>query len=124
MGLALGEEDTGVVRAVEVVRYEGAAAAAAVIAARARRHGADAVVIGLPLDVDGRRTPACRRSEALAAAVAEEGLAVELQAEYLSSDEARRRARSAGLAPGAAVDHLAAAVILEDFLAARRRKGG
>jgi RNase H-fold protein (predicted Holliday junction resolvase) len=73
-------------------------------------------VVGLPTTADGAETPACRRSHALADALRERGLEVELQPEHLSSNEARRRARDAGLDRAQAVDHLAAAVILEDFL--------
>jgi RNase H-fold protein (predicted Holliday junction resolvase) len=74
------------------------------------------VVIGLPTRADGTETPACRRSHAVAAAVAELGLEVRLQPEYLSTDEARRRARAAGLPGDRPVDDLAAQVIVEDHL--------
>lgn len=125
MGLAVGDDSSGVARALEVVAYRGTESAAALIVAQAERLGAAVVVIGLPLDADGAHTPACRRSEVLAAAVAARGLAVELQGEYLTSDEARRRARAAGLPATTAVDHLAAQVILEDFFTARasQRRG-
>jgi RNase H-fold protein (predicted Holliday junction resolvase) len=53
--------------------------------------------------------------------VAEHGLEVVLQPELLSTREARRRAREAGLPPDRPVDHVAAQIILEDHLAARRR---
>lgn len=117
MGLALGDDTTGIASPLEVVAYPGVARAAALIVERCRRHGADAVVIGLPTNADGDTTPACRRSEALAEAVAALGLTVELQGEYLSSREARQRAREAGLGRDRPVDDIAAQVLLEEFLA-------
>ena len=82
------------------------------------------VVVGLPTDVDGRDTPACRRSRALACAVEELGIEVELQPEVLTTDEARRRARTVGRRREAPVDDLAAQVMLEEFLSATGRRRG
>ncbi len=116
LGLAVGDAATGVASPLEVIPYRGVKAAAAAIAGAARRLGARAVVIGLPTAADGSRTPACRRSEALAEAVRVLGLPVHLQPEHLTTREARARAREAGLGPGEAVDHLAAQILLEEFL--------
>jgi len=119
IGLAVGDDETGVVSPLTVLRSGGARRASGEIAATARRVGAERVVVGLPTTVDGEHTPACRRSEVLAEALRALGLEVELQPEHLSTREARRRAREAGLPASAAVDHLAAQVILEDYLAGR-----
>jgi len=116
MGLALGESATGVVTPLEVVDYHGAASAAAVLSDRVKRHTADRVVIGLPLSVDGQETPACARSWALGREVEALGIAVAYQGEFLSTNEARQRARDAGLKAGQPVDHLAAQVMLEEYL--------
>jgi putative Holliday junction resolvase len=123
VGLALGDDATGVATPLEVVPYRGVEAAAETLAAAARRHGAERVVIGLPTRAAGSETPACRRSHAVAAALAGRGLEVRLQAEHLSTDEARRRAREAGLPSDRAIDHLAAQVILEEHLAGGGRRG-
>jgi putative Holliday junction resolvase len=120
LGLAVGDDRTGIVTPLAVVAYRGVAAAAETIEAEARRHDADCIVVGLPTRADGSETPACRRSRALAEALSSAGLAVELQPEYLSSNEARRRAREAGLPSGRPVDHLAAQILLEENLAGRR----
>jgi len=48
---------------------------------------------------------------------------VALQPEFLSTREARQRAREAGLPPDRPVDHLAAQVILEEHLAGKRGLG-
>ncbi len=122
LGLAVGDDATGVATPLEVVPYRGVQAAAEMLVAAARRHGAERVVIGLPTRADGTETPACRRSHAVAAAVAELGLEVRLQPEYLSTDEARRRARAAGLPGDRPVDHLAAQVIVEDHLQSNGRR--
>ena len=119
MGLAVGDDGTGLVTPLEVVSYDGRTAAAALIAETARRQRADLVVIGVPTLADGSVGPAARRSHALAEAVGELGLEVVLQGEYLTTDEAKRRARSAGRGRRAPVDDIAAQVILEEFLARR-----
>jgi putative transcription antitermination factor YqgF len=127
MGLAVGNDRTGTASPLEVVPYGGAPAAARHIAETAERLGAGRIVLGLPTLADGSVGPAARRSERLAEELAELGLDVVLQGEYLSTDEARRRARAAGRPPRQAVDDLAAQVILEEYLAGlegRRREAG
>ncbi len=119
MGLALGERESRVVTPLAVLPYRGARDAARVVAEEVERLRAEAVVVGLPTSADGDRTPACARSEKLARELEKLGLTVHLQPEHLTTDEARRRARAAGLAPGSPVDHLAAQVILEEFLGSR-----
>ena len=119
MGLAVGDDETGVVTPLEIEPYENARAAASRLVETASEHGADVVVIGLPTTPDGNRTGACARSEKLAREVERLGLPVHLQPEFLTSDEARRRARERGLPAGEPVDHLAAQVILEEFLSGR-----
>ncbi len=123
MGLAVGDDLTGIASPLRVVLYPGAEAAAVALAAIADEVGAGVVVIGLPLAVDGSRTPACARSEALARSLTGHGLEVVLQGEHLTSNEAHRRARDIGLPRGRPVDHLAAQVVLEEFLAARAADG-
>ena len=118
-GLALGDDITGVVTALSIVPYVGAEGAARTIVEVARTHNAERVVMGLPTSADGSETPACRRSHAIADAITGLGLEVSMQPEYLSTDEARRRARHAGMGPREPVDHIAAQVLLEDFLMGR-----
>lgn len=116
MGLAVADGATGVASPLAVVAYDGVAAAARVIAAAALDNRAVLVVIGLPSSADGSESPAARRSRRLAEALGDLGLEVALQSEYLSTVEARARARDAGRRPGRPVDDLAAQVILEEFL--------
>jgi putative Holliday junction resolvase len=117
VGLAVGDDHTGFVSPLEVVASGGTAAVAELIIDTAARVGAGRVVIGVPTLADGSSGPAARRSELLAAAVRRLGLEVALQSEYLTTNEARRRARSAGRPVDRPVDDLAAQIILEDYLA-------
>lgn len=116
MGLAVADRATGVASPLAVVAYGGVAAAAGLIAEVASDNRAELVVIGLPSSADGSESPAARRSRRLAEALGDLGLEVALQSEYLSTVEARARARDAGRRPGRPVDDLAAVVILEEYL--------
>lgn len=117
LGLAVGDDCTGIASALAVVPYRGCAEAADLVVRKASVTGAGCVVVGLPTLEGGEETPACRRSHAIAEAIAARGVPVVLQREFLTTDEARRRARSVGLPAGSPVDHLAAQVLLEEFLA-------
>jgi putative Holliday junction resolvase len=116
LGLAVGDDTTGIVSPLEVLAYKGVESAAELISERARHLDVQCIVIGNPTDVNGETTPACRRSQALADALAARGLTVALQSELLTTNEARRRASEAGLPKGRPVDHIAAQVMLEEYL--------
>ncbi|NOZ79690.1 MAG: Holliday junction resolvase RuvX [Acidobacteria bacterium] len=119
MGFAWADDETGVVVPGGIVDYRGVRRAAEVICRMVREHGAGVVVLGLPADADGNPTPACQRTYRLAEALTQRGCRVELQSEYLTTNEARRRGREAGLGRGARIDHLAAQIILEEYLSER-----
>jgi putative transcription antitermination factor YqgF len=116
MGLAIGDDRTGVVSPLDVVAYAGVAAAAHLLAETAARLGADHVVLGLPTLADGSTGSASRRSLQLADELRALEVSVVLQGEFLTTDEARRRARAAGRPSNQPVDDLAAQVLLEEFL--------
>ena len=119
MGLAIGDDTTGVTSPLEIVRYAGVDRAAQQIASLASKVGAARVVLGLPTLEDGSRGPASRRTDRLAEALEALGVEVALQSEFLSTNEARRRARAAGRPPRQPVDDIAAQVLLEEHLATR-----
>jgi len=123
MGLAVGDDCTGVVSPLEVVAYDGLAAAAQLIFETMARLGADRVVLGLPTLADGSRGPASRRSLQLADELRNRNVSVALQGEFLTTDEARRRARATGRPSDQPVDDLAAQVLLEEFLDALTAPG-
>jgi putative Holliday junction resolvase len=119
MGLAVGDDITGVASPLEIVPYVGVDRAAQQIANLASKIGAARVVLGLPTLKDGSRGPASRRTDRLAEALEALGVKVALQSEFLSTDEARRRARAAGRPSRQPVDDIAAQVLLEEYLASR-----
>lgn len=122
VGLALADQDTGVVSPLCVITYEGCSRTSITIREIAEKNRAATIVVGLPTDSEGNETAACRRSHALADALREQSLQVELEPEHLSTNEARRRARTLGRARTQPVDDLAAQVVLEDFLWRKQRE--
>ena len=93
--------------------------------------GASCVVIGLPLSLDGRPRRAAQRTQqdadALAAAWAPAGIAVETFDERFTTVSAERSLREAGRkgrARRARVDAAAAAVMLQAWLDGRRARAG
>jgi putative Holliday junction resolvase len=124
IGLALGNDHTGIVSPLEVIPYEGVDKAAHAIALTAERRGAERIVLGLPVLADGSTGPAARRTEMLATKLRSLGCVVALQGEFLSTNEARRRARETGRSVDRPIDDLAAQVLLEEYLAVRAREAG
>jgi putative Holliday junction resolvase len=84
------------------------------------------IVVGLPLQMDGRSGEQADRARAFGAAVAEvTGLPVEYQDERLTSVEATRALSRAGGRPSRnrdRVDRVAAALLLDTFLARDRQE--
>ncbi len=117
MGFAVGDDTTGVTSPLEILPYKGVERSAQQIAALAAKVGAARVVLGLPTLEDGSRGPASRRTERLAEALEGLGVDVVLQSEFLSTNEARRRACAAGRPSRQPVDDIAAQVLLEEHLA-------
>jgi putative Holliday junction resolvase len=97
----------------------------AIRAALGTRH-LECLVVGLPVNMDGSEGPMARHARNLAARIgAALGIAVKLQDERLSSFEAEKRIGGA-LPRGKrkpAIDAVAAAVILEEYLKANGASG-
>lgn len=119
MGLAVGDDLTGVASPLKIVPYDGVEQAVDRIIKEASDIGATCLVLGLPSLADGSIGASARRSQRLAAALEARGASVALQGEYLSTNEARRRARAAGRDPRRPVDDIAAQVVLEEYLCSR-----
>ena len=124
-GLALGDALTRIATPLDVIeiplaRRDGAAVIAEVVRA-ALDAGARALVIGLPLNMDGTEGPRSNRTRALAALIAKAAnLPLHFQDERLSTARADWSMARTGLTRGqkkAKRDALAAAAILSDFLA-------
>lgn len=135
IGLAIAEFDSGHVRPLTTIRRASAIASDADAIRRSIEGiGVTEIICGLPLEASGSDGPQARSTRAWAEGLeAAIGLPVSLRDERLSSHVAESRAprpprgRSGGPptraqreAYRALIDRLAAAVILEDELAARR----
>lgn len=120
-GLAAGDDVVGLVQPVEVLSVPRGPALLDALARAVERHGPDALVIGLPLNMDGTEGGATADVRAFGAALAGRvELPVHFHDERLSSFEAdQRMARSGRTHRGkrALRDALAACAILEAFLA-------
>jgi len=121
IGLALGETASGVVSPLRVIGAKSEAAKnARLILQAADKYAADAVVIGLPLNMDGTAGPQAELSRSLAAVVSELGnLPVHLHDERLTSHAADQRLLDRDLTrkqKKSRHDAIAAQVLLESFL--------
>ena len=121
-GLALGDSLTRMAMPVEVLHVPRGPALLEAIAKAVRAHAPDAIVMGLPLNMDGTEGPAVEQARTFAAEVrARTGIEVHLQDERLTSYEADQRMARTGRTHGEKKelrDALAAAALLEDFLRA------
>jgi len=120
IGLAIGEPG-GVVSPLKMIdaRPQLADNARAIVRA-ADEYAADAVVLGLPLNMDGTEGPQARLSRSLAAAIASlAALPVHLHDERLTSHAADHKLLDRDLTrkqKKARHDSVAAAILLESFL--------
>lgn len=121
-GVAAGDDVVGLVQPVTVIEAPRGPQLLAALAKIVEEHAPDEIVVGLPLDMDGRDGPAAQSMRAFAVEVAAiTRLSVHLQDERLTSAEADARMARSGRTHGekkALRDALAAAAILEDFLRA------
>jgi putative Holliday junction resolvase len=89
-----------------------------------RKYGCEEIVVGNPLYMSGDQSPQAAKAQAFAAMLSEEtGLPVHLWDERLTTTEAHRHLHAAGRAAPehrAVVDQVAAVLILQSFLDARR----
>lgn len=115
VGVAVGDSETGLAFARPALRAPDPVAVLALV----RAEGADAVILGLPRNMDGsegRQATAARRFGDRLVAL---GLSVTYQDERLSSWEAGREFAAAGRQPdrrSGELDSAAARLILQDYL--------
>lgn len=96
------------------------------LAERARDEGCHTVVVGLPRALSGAETDSTRLARAVAEGLRRRGLAVELYDERLSSAQAERALLAGGRRRAqrrAERDKVAATVVLQSWLDARRSSG-
>lgn len=98
------------------------------VAELARRHRVDEVVVGLPLEPSGREGPQARRVKAFVRKLATRlEIPIREVDERYTTQQARRLMIERGLSPSrdkGREDAVAAAVILQAYLDARRRRAG
>ena len=111
----------GAVIPLEVIERKSLARDLDRIAARLAELEVNQVIVGLPLNMDSTEGPQARAAARFADQLHDaSGLVVELFDERLTSFEARERLRAlGGRRPRGGIDALAAAVILEGWLARR-----
>ncbi len=122
IGVAVGSDASGLARPLTIFKHRSRHEDFARVAALMVETGAEALVVGLPLNMDGSRGPQALWVESYAQELADHlDVPLFFQDERLTSEEAaailaasgrRRRDR--------ALDDVAAAVILQDFLNRRR----
>jgi putative Holliday junction resolvase len=120
IGLAMAYDEHGLVLPLEIIERKSLANDLARLAARLKELEVSQVVVGLPLNMDGSEGPQARAAARFAAELKQAtGLAVTLFDERLTSFEARERMREAGggRSPRGRADAIAAAIILESWLA-------
>jgi putative holliday junction resolvase len=119
VGIAVSDP-RGVIAVPHSVFARQGKADAADLAALAQREGAEIIVVGLPLSLDGSSGPQAKLAERFGRAVqAASGLPIVFWDERFSSREASRRAVEAGMSRRrrrAPQDAAAAAIILQDYL--------
>jgi putative Holliday junction resolvase len=120
-GLAVSTPDESIALSLPTIEHADAEAVAAV----AREQGAGLVVVGLPINMDGTEGPAAGRSRQFGAElVVASGLPVTFWDERLTTAEGDSRLRAHGLRRkdrARRSDAAAAIVLLEAYLAARRK---
>lgn len=122
IGLALSDPGRRAAQPYRVIERSVEERDVAAVLEVARAEGVGVVVVGLPLRLNGTRGTAAEAAEAFAERLRDAGARVEMWDERLSTVEAERTLRAAGLRGRArrrVVDKVAAAVILQSFLDAR-----
>ncbi|MAC19381.1 MAG: Holliday junction resolvase RuvX [Phycisphaerae bacterium] len=122
-GLAAGDDIVGLVQPLSVLVERNADLRLEKIAKAIDEHGADLMVVGLPINMDDTEGPRAIAARAFGAALAERtGLPVEFHDERLSSFEADDSLKGSGLTRKGKKkiqDAVAAATILQDWFNAR-----
>jgi len=119
-GVAVGDDETGTALPVSVVETPDEDRLMRAVTGLLVEHGPDAIVIGLPLNMDGTEGKPAEAARAMAERIAAHAsIPVHVQDERLTSDAARRRLAETGSTRGRRDDAIAAAIILEEFLGGR-----
>ena len=125
-GLALGDEGEILASPAGVITQYNREKLVGEVAQKARELGAREIVVGLPRNMDGSEGESARGAREFAAALQEAaGLPVTMRDELLTTVTAHgylNETNTRGKKRKAVVDAVAAVVILEEYLAFRRRR--
>ena len=121
IGLAVGDDEGRMAVPFAIITRKGRGAdwAARAVAIRARECGAEAVIVGLPLNIDGTFGPQAVKARSLGRKIAlAAGLRLEWWDERMSSFISEQKQRELTKRGGRRrpVDDLAAAVILQSYI--------
>jgi putative Holliday junction resolvase len=126
-GLASGDDLTGIVQPLKVIEAAPGDHLLRLVRREIEEHGPDAIVVGLPLNMDGTEGPSAAAVRAFAARIGEAcGVGIRFQDERLSSFAAESHLDRSGRTHREKKeirDALAAAEILRDHLRERARRG-
>jgi putative Holliday junction resolvase len=126
IGLALSDPTETIAQALATVPAEPVESLPARVAAVARTHGAERLIVGLPLRLDGTHGPEAAAARRLADAIRREsGLPVEMVDERLTTAAAERALIAGGVKREQrrqGIDRVAATMLLQSHLDHRRRQ--
>ncbi|MGQ0608825.1 MAG: Holliday junction resolvase RuvX [Chloroflexota bacterium] len=126
IGVAVGDTETGMAFARPAIRRRRLLADLAAIEALITSEGAETVVIGLPINMDGSEGDQAASARHFGERLVARGMAIAYEDERLSSWEAGEQLSEAGRRPrreSGELDSTAARVILQQYLDARRWTG-
>lgn len=125
IGVALSDPTGSVASPLDTIVHRDRRKDLAAVAAAARAHGVERIVVGWPRNMDGTVGPAAKRAEAFAESLRQiADVPVDLWDERLSTAAAERSLREASVRRGRrreVRDRVAAALILQAYLDARSR---
>lgn len=125
IGVAVSDPTGTIAQPVEVYKRIGFGPDCRYVQALCERFETTRVLLGLPLNMDGTQGGQAQKTRAFGDVLSAAGLCVEYQDERLSTVAAERTLVSGGLRREArreTVDKVAAAVILEQWLASQKGK--
>jgi putative Holliday junction resolvase len=125
VGMAVSDPTGLVARPLPTLGVRNAREASEKVLAAARDEGAELILVGLPLNMDGTEGASAERARKLGEALAAGGFAVRYLDERLTSEAARDLLRERGETRPAPerVDQAAALILLEGYLAGAAREG-
>lgn len=124
IGVAVGDTLTGMAFARPAIHRRSLAVDLHEVEQLAWAEGAELIVVGLPLNMDGSEGDQAAAARSFGEGLTENGLRVAFEDERLSTWEAGERMRETGRRPrreSGELDSTAARVILQQYLDARRR---